>query len=90
MTWRESNQSCELFKATKKTPTNSNIKILPKKKSSRNGTLDVYISDNILLNYLRYIQTDCNLKLTGDEFSTTGYALGMSKTEMSAKEKVKI
>lgn len=45
------------------------------------------MSDNILLNYMRYIQTDCNIKTTGSEFSTTGYALGMSK-QMTNEEKV--
>ena len=45
------------------------------------------MSDHILLNYLRYMQTDCNLKITGDEFGTTGYSLGMSK-DMTTEEKV--
>ena len=45
------------------------------------------MSDSILLNYMRYIQTDCNIKTTGSEFSSTGYALGMSK-QMTSEEKV--
>lgn len=34
------------------------------------------------------MQTDCNLKITGDEFGTTGYSLGMSK-DMTTEEKVR-
>jgi hypothetical protein len=36
------------------------------------------MSDKVLLEYLRYRQTDCDLKLSAD-FGTTGYSLALSK-----------
>jgi ionotropic glutamate receptor NMDA 3A len=55
----------------------------------RNGSLDVYISDQILLNYMRFKETNCNLKITGENFAETGYAFGLGN-EMSVSEKSEI
>ncbi len=54
---------------------------------SRNGSLDVYISDHLILNYLRLKQTDCNLQITGKDFAVTGYVFGFNKN-LKAEAKV--
>ena len=53
----------------------------------RNESLDVYISDQLLLNYLKYKDTSCNLQIVSGDISYTGYAFGMSKS-MNDDEKV--
>ena len=52
----------------------------------RNGTLDVFISDHLLLDYMRFKQTECNLQI-GRDFGSIGFALGLAKT-LSSEEKV--
>ena len=56
---------------------------------ARNGSLDVYLSDYLTLNYMRYKLTDCSLEITGDDFGTSGYSLGFSK-ELKIEKKVNI
>lgn len=53
----------------------------------RNQSINAYISDYLILNYLRLKQTDCDLQMVVDEFFLNGYALAFSK-HIKQKEKV--
>lgn len=53
-----------------------------------NGSLDVYLSDYLALDYMIYKQTDCSLSLTKEDFVTNGYSFGLSKTLINSEEKV--
>ncbi len=44
-----------------------------------NKTIDVYMSDNEVINYLKYLQPECDLKITGKPFGVNGYAFGIQK-----------
>lgn len=37
------------------------------------------MSDFEIMNYLRYLQHECDLKITGKPFGITGYAFGVQK-----------
>ena len=45
------------------------------------------MSDHVILNYMRFKQTNCNLKITGNQYAKTGYSLGLNKN-MKQEEKV--
>ena len=44
-----------------------------------NKTIDAYMSDHEVITYLKYLQPECDLKITGKSVLNTGYAFGVRK-----------
>lgn len=58
--------------------------------ATSNGSLDVYLSDYLSLDYMVFKQTDCSLKIRDKNFATSGYALALSKQLVAHQDKTLI